>query len=340
MDRKLVYWGLAFLIIFAILYSANNYSSSLKDEFFPGEQERGRFKLECLDSNCNEIKATITNTWFNPAVKFWWSHGEQVSFISELYEQGSQLDIDPNIYEVKENHVGIVWDGCSAYGDGIISQINNFKKRSGTISKGGIHHVVQYKIYFSYIGFINRVNPTGSCLDKINRNVGSRFSGYVIFSKKTIDSDGDGVPDSEDKCPNTPGLPELSGCPDTDGDGIADPDDKCPREAGIPELNGCPPVCTKDEDCLPKDYYTAKCIGYECVYTPIKVWIIRNEECVEVNQIDVLDETYYETKEECESALQAPTVIISLVILLVFLGGIVVVAYLVIRKFVLKKKLW
>ena len=54
------------------------------------------------------------------------------------------------------------------------------------------------------------------------------------------DSDGDGIPDHLDACPDTPGLAEFDGCPDTDGDGIPDPDDECPEVAGLPEFNGCP----------------------------------------------------------------------------------------------------
>ncbi|PZW41804.1 outer membrane protein OmpA-like peptidoglycan-associated protein [Mesonia algae] len=54
------------------------------------------------------------------------------------------------------------------------------------------------------------------------------------------DSDGDGIQDSEDDCPNTPGMAEFNGCPDTDGDGIADPQDECPTVAGLKSLNGCP----------------------------------------------------------------------------------------------------
>lgn len=54
------------------------------------------------------------------------------------------------------------------------------------------------------------------------------------------DTDGDGIPDHLDECPNTPGLAEFNGCPDTDGDGIPDPQDECPTVAGLKELNGCP----------------------------------------------------------------------------------------------------
>ncbi len=54
------------------------------------------------------------------------------------------------------------------------------------------------------------------------------------------DSDGDGIEDRRDACPNTFGLAQFEGCPDTDGDGIADPQDKCPTVAGLPALMGCP----------------------------------------------------------------------------------------------------
>tara|TARA_R110002072_G_scaffold22615_1_gene79318 strand:+ start:147871 stop:149259 length:1389 start_codon:yes stop_codon:yes gene_type:complete len=54
------------------------------------------------------------------------------------------------------------------------------------------------------------------------------------------DTDGDGIEDRNDACPNTPGLAEFNGCPDTDGDGIADPQDACPTVAGLASMNGCP----------------------------------------------------------------------------------------------------
>jgi hypothetical protein len=63
--------------------------------------------------------------------------------------------------------------------------------------------------------------------------------------KKNTDSDGDGVYDKEDACPNTPGLKSINGCPDSDGDGVLDKDDRCPNEAGLALTNGCPNL---DED--------------------------------------------------------------------------------------------
>jgi OOP family OmpA-OmpF porin len=68
------------------------------------------------------------------------------------------------------------------------------------------------------------------------------------------DTDGDGIADKDDACPEVAGLAEFQGCPDTDGDGIADKDDACPEVAGLKELQGCPDgdgdgVADKDDKC-------------------------------------------------------------------------------------------
>jgi outer membrane protein OmpA-like peptidoglycan-associated protein len=54
------------------------------------------------------------------------------------------------------------------------------------------------------------------------------------------DSDGDGIADSEDACPNQPGPAEYDGCPDTDGDQVPDNLDKCPTVPGPAANGGCP----------------------------------------------------------------------------------------------------
>ncbi|MFD2908409.1 OmpA family protein [Flavobacterium ardleyense] len=68
------------------------------------------------------------------------------------------------------------------------------------------------------------------------------------------DTDGDGIQDSEDACPDVAGLAELNGCPDADGDGITDAEDDCPNEKGTKMMKGCPDtdgdgVADKDDDC-------------------------------------------------------------------------------------------
>ena len=86
------------------------------------------------------------------------------------------------------------------------------------------------------------------------RNVsgGSHELSLTIRLMNITDSDGDGVSDANDKCPNKPGPRKNNGCPqdlftekglddkDSDGDGIWDDLDDCPEIAGAYENKGCP----------------------------------------------------------------------------------------------------
>ncbi|WP_420551791.1 OmpA family protein [Tenacibaculum aiptasiae] len=76
----------------------------------------------------------------------------------------------------------------------------------------------------------------------------------IVFKFGGKDTDGDGVYDKDDACPEVAGLKEFNGCPDTDGDGIKDSDDACPEVAGLAALNGCPDtdgdgIADKDDAC-------------------------------------------------------------------------------------------
>jgi len=77
-----------------------------------------------------------------------------------------------------------------------------------------------------------------------------------------IDADGDGVPDLEDRCPNTPKgvFVDSYGCPvDTDGDGVPDYRDQCPNtpDGVVVNMFGCP--IDRDGDGVPD--YKDKCPG-------------------------------------------------------------------------------
>lgn len=66
-----------------------------------------------------------------------------------------------------------------------------------------------------------------------------------VEPKAIVDSDGDGVPDHLDQCPNTPAGVRVDsrGCPlDSDGDGVPDYLDKCPdTKPGVRvDEHGCP----------------------------------------------------------------------------------------------------
>ena len=68
------------------------------------------------------------------------------------------------------------------------------------------------------------------------------------------DNDRDGVPDVEDRCPNKKedldGVDDADGCPeyDNDGDRVLDVDDACPNKYGPPLARGCP---DRDNDSVP-----------------------------------------------------------------------------------------
>ncbi len=72
-----------------------------------------------------------------------------------------------------------------------------------------------------------------------------QHSAGVKFRFGGKDTDGDGIYDRDDACPEVAGLEMYKGCPDTDEDGIVDGDDACPEVKGLAELNGCPDM---DED--------------------------------------------------------------------------------------------
>lgn len=103
---------------------------------------------------------------------------------------------------------------------------------------------------------LNWVNPVSMMYDELKdptlRQEVEALKGRVTNVEQAVsdlkkDTDGDGVADHLDKCPNTPAGAKVdgAGCElDTDGDGIPDWKDKCPTEKGSAELNGCPEMTT------------------------------------------------------------------------------------------------
>jgi outer membrane protein OmpA-like peptidoglycan-associated protein len=85
-------------------------------------------------------------------------------------------------------------------------------------------------------------NILGAIKYKETKSLNVRIGFSIIYGKYYLndDSDGDLVPDEEDKCPRQAGKKELSGCPDKDGDMVIDSEDDCPGEFGTKVMNGCP----------------------------------------------------------------------------------------------------
>lgn len=83
---------------------------------------------------------------------------------------------------------------------------------------------------------------------------------YAPVRESCRDSDGDGICDADDACPQVRGLRTgdrmTNGCPpgDRDGDGVLDPDDLCPDvhmgQNPDPERRGCP-LPDRDKDGVP-----------------------------------------------------------------------------------------
>lgn len=103
-------------------------------------------------------------------------------------------------------------------------------------------------VAFSF--FMFSCGSSDSAQQSIDNKAASKKNG----SSLRTDSDGDGVPDYLDRCPDIPGPKENNGCPivDRDGDGIADDKDKCPDEPetynGYMDDDGCPDIVPVHEE--------------------------------------------------------------------------------------------
>ena len=94
-----------------------------------------------------------------------------------------------------------------------------------------------------YYNPTNKASPSGFTTDyEAFRTIGCPGQPLLGSPCKVPDSDGDGVFDNMDKCPNTLAGRKVNaeGCePDSDGDGIVDGTDKCPT-VYAKTADGCP----------------------------------------------------------------------------------------------------
>lgn len=123
--------------------------------------------------------------------------------------------------------------------------------------------------------FYNTGRSNGNNDALVSGGLGWLFGG-IEMPKEDPDTDGDGVKDSKDKCPNTPSGTAVDevGCPlpvkkvelDTDADGVIDANDQCP---GTPlnikvDAKGCP--LDSDNDGIDDAHD-------RCPNTPEGVWV-------------------------------------------------------------------
>ncbi|MFN8527379.1 MAG: thrombospondin type 3 repeat-containing protein [Anaerolineae bacterium] len=74
----------------------------------------------------------------------------------------------------------------------------------------------------------------------ISSGISPSMAANIRAQNPSQDSDQDGIPDSQDRCPQAYWPGSGNGCPDTDGDGVDDGNDVCPFEAWSTP-NGCQP---------------------------------------------------------------------------------------------------
>ena len=205
----------------------------------------------------------------------------------ELFNVSDHWNILPSLSTISvSKHLG---DGFSFGAAGSINKIDKWGDASADdLSYYGIDGIVKYNLLdgktidpfvgvgggYTWVDEIGAgtVNGTVGLNVWFNDNVGltlqssykHAFEDYlsthfqhtagISIKFGGADTDGDGVYDKDDACPDVPGLEAFNGCPDTDGDGIEDSKDACPNEAGSAEFNGCPDsdgdgVADKDDNC-------------------------------------------------------------------------------------------
>ena len=125
--------------------------------------------------------------------------------------------------------------------------------RANKLAEGMFNVGTGFNVWFNEnLGVTFQHQSRWGFADKVARHYQNSLGLVVRFGGK--DTDGDGIYDKDDACPEEAGLKEFNGCPDADGDGIKDSDDACPNVAGLASLNGCPDsdgdgIADKDDMC-------------------------------------------------------------------------------------------
>jgi outer membrane protein OmpA-like peptidoglycan-associated protein len=98
--------------------------------------------------------------------------------------------------------------------------------------------------------YLDGISQTGNP-DRNDWYVSGGISYAYRFGSGGADTDGDGIVDKKDKCPEVPGLKQNMGCPgDRDNDGIYDSDDRCADVAGDASNLGCPVIAEADREVI------------------------------------------------------------------------------------------
>ena len=133
------------------------------------------------------------------------------------------------------------------------SRLDFEKQAPYRFTDNAIHGAVGDRVFLGERAAL-RLEARGVYAPSTKAPFGSSWAGHVVASiglslftgaGRLVDSDGDGVPDKDDRCPGTPlgATVDVHGCPiDSDGDGVPDGIDQCPNTpAGAHvDAKGCP----------------------------------------------------------------------------------------------------
>ncbi len=111
------------------------------------------------------------------------------------------------------------------------------------VNEGDSGNVADYLI--NVLGYTN-LGPEAE--DYLQNMLGYSLDDFPNYGREVLpDSDGDGISDASDACPDTGGVANNQGCPapnrpgdDLDLDGVADVKDLCPNVPGRADNSGCP----------------------------------------------------------------------------------------------------
>lgn len=165
-----------------------------------------------------------------------------VDLLAHLYPVGSEAKLSPYLL-AGAGIVSEAFDNSNTQiplGAGLNIRLgkNSFLGLQGEyrLSSQDNRNNLQYGIGYTY-----RISSSDSDGDGIvDRQDGCPDKAGPLATNGCPDQDGDGILDDVDKCPTLAGNANLMGCPDTDGDGIIDPEDQCPALAGVASALGCP----------------------------------------------------------------------------------------------------
>jgi outer membrane protein OmpA-like peptidoglycan-associated protein len=198
--------------------------------------------------------------------------------------RGTRTSIDHNVF-LENGYSGIfcahrtevlirnnIFDKNKQYGvyvgpDAVKTRIifNNFSKNRVAFNPDALvdqTNINKEPMYISprYPDYNYFVKDSSSCKGKGENGVDIGLITERAVEQLALDSDGDGIYDDVDQCPDVPedkdGYEDEDGCPDydNDSDGIPDVKDQCPMEPedldGFQDQDGCPDL-DNDRDGIP-----------------------------------------------------------------------------------------